>query len=121
MEPEQINLKSTVINELNTLPGLILVKGGDIYTKRQQIEEWKLALKVKESTILNIVESEGLLSNKEKREAESNRRLKEDTEYQNQKILTDNLKIEIDNLALNLEYINNKFRAAKALSRLLGE
>jgi len=120
-EQDNLNIKSQVRKDLTDLPTTIMIKGKEIYDARHSLEEKKLAIKTKEAAAYNIVEAEGTFSNVAKREAERDRRLLEDVGHQAVKTEMDNLKIAIDNMALNLEYINNRFSAAKALSRILGD
>ena len=123
---ERHEIENEMVENLQKLPTLIKEKSTELYNKRQQYEEKKYALKNLElgvkAKVADAVRPDGKprYSNAQKREAVTELRLRSMREYQELSTRVNNLKIDIDYLALQLEFCKNKFSAAKALARLLG-
>ena len=118
-------MKEEIITQLGKLPELINSKGKELLEKRQIYDELKLSLKTIEVITLSGIESDKdendkpKFSNESKRKIELDNRLKINAEYQEKTVLVDNLKISINNLDLELEFCNNRFKSARAIAGLL--
>lgn len=119
--------ESELIKTLSEYPKLIMEKGSAIWKLKQEHEETKLNLKVFETnTLLAVAQvkdrnDKPVFSNDLKREAETERRLSENSSFIALKKRVKEQEIEIVEQQLGLEFVNNTFGAAKALSKFMGE
>jgi len=117
--------KDKLIEHLEKLPEVINEKAEEIYNKRQVYEEQKMVLKTTELrtgiAVADEVDETGKskFSNATKREVETAERLKTNQQYKNLVTESENLKNDIGTLSLQLDFLRNKFSAAKSLVRLL--
>ena len=121
------SLKSNVMNVLEEMPTAINTKAKIIYEDKKKYEEMMLALKSYELTIKQQVEAEkddagkAKYSNAEKRQIETDMRLAKSNEYLSMDRAAKDLKNEIDINAIQLEYLNNQFKAARSMALLMGD
>lgn len=121
------NPKDEIINDLQRLPEEILAKTQELYLKRRENDELSLLMKQIESSTMLEVDSalddngKKKFSNAEKRQAESESRLKSHSNYQNYAGNSDALKKQIDELSMKLEFVSNKFKAARAMALIIGD
>lgn len=125
-EPEDIAKENQLITDLNSLPEDIRVMGAGLHQKRKKLAEIELLMAQIGGKISIEVSNEkdengkNRYSNAEKREAEVEDRLSKHNDYQGYRITIENLKEEIAQDSLNLEFFNNRFKAARALALLAG-
>lgn len=118
---------NTVRDDLLNLPLTILDKTNQLIGTKKKKEEFDFFIKKTESKTTRDVEYEldsngkPKFSNSDKRKLEVELRLSNNPDYQSILTYVDALKKEMDELSLQLEFINNKFKAARALALIIGD
>jgi hypothetical protein len=119
-------MKEEIKNDLVRMPEEIRSKGAELLLKRAERDELSLVLKQQEASVIVQVEKEyeetknKELSNATKRQAEAEARLSKDNDFTAKKEQLKQTEKDIQELSLNLEFINNKFKSARALALLIG-
>lgn len=113
--------KEQMIKELMDLPQMIRNQTIKVQNAEWELAELKTAIKAYEFAKYNEVEAEGKekWSSKEKREAETNSRLGKDENYQVQVKQAEKDKVSLDDMRLDLEYMNNRFKALRSVSLIM--
>jgi len=127
-EPEQRTrpTPSELIEELQRLPDLIYQRGAEVYGKRKEYDMLTLENDAIAAELMSLVEAEvnavgkPLYSNLSKRQAEVDRRLKDDVVCNARRLSLETLRKEIDDMNLKIEFYNNRFKACRAIALLLG-
>jgi len=120
-------MKEEIKNDLVRLPEEILKKGADLLRIRAERDEIELIVKNREQAVLAKIEAEyeetkdKNLSNIGKRQAEANKRLLEDEQANIDSERLKKIDKDIKETSLQLEFLNNKFKSARALALLMGE
>lgn len=118
-------LRKEVIDDLKSIPQILNDKATSLYAQKQLYDETKLVLKTIERNTYLQVEAElddnakPRFSNDTKRKAETESRLREDENYQAQSVMAESLRKELDAMQQQIDFIVNRFRAARALSRII--
>ena len=124
--PNLTDVKDQVTNDLLNLPQIILDKGNELLRLRTERDELTLIVKSQENSMLSEIDKEydekkdKDLSTISKRQAKAETRLKASDEYILRKKKLEKLDKDIKIVSINLEFINNKFKSARALALLLG-
>ena len=119
-------LKSKLIHDLQALPEAINSKTKIIYEDRKHYNELELAMRLAEQRTMAEVTAETTPegkkkhSNAELRQIECDNRLAGNNDYNATKRTAEKLKEEIDLNSIELEFLNNNFKAARAMALLVG-
>jgi hypothetical protein len=119
--------KQELIADLLVLPESINTISNKLYDQRKHNDEVLLQIKNIENKLYMDVDSEvdssgkKIYSNDLKRKAELDNRLKNHANHQSYVLQQESLKENIDNMQLALEFLNNRFKAVRAISLLVGD
>lgn len=121
----KVSLKTELLKKLSILPEAIKKLAYETYDKNKEYETININLKNIELATYNIVESESIdgkkiFSNESKRKIETDIRLTKDKNYQEFNLKAETLKKEIDSQRIELEFLNNSFKSARAITLILG-
>ena len=121
-----IALKSKLKDDLLKLPDIIIQLGTVVYQQRKEVENLnEIIRQVEKKTALDVAmatddNGKKKYSNSEIRESEAINRLNNDMDYQGVVLGAKELRDKIDNNAVQLEFLNNSFKSARALALLIG-
>jgi hypothetical protein len=117
--------KEDIINELVKLPDAINEQVLELYKTKKMLDEKNLVIKQNELLVIKqvaeAVDDNGkpLYSNQLKRDVQCDIMLKENSNYLQLIEERDQLKNEVDRLNINLEFVNNRFKSIRAITKLL--
>ena len=120
-------LKQTIMNDLTKLPVVLDEKATQLLSLKTQLEELKFNVKLVEQKTMEYIEAQvdedgkKAYPNITKRQTATDKRLAVDEQHQTNMAMMNNLRVQIDNLTLQHQFAQNKFSAAKSMSRIVGD
>ena len=114
-------LKSSTLGDLQRLPQVILNSSTKLLMCKKEVEALAVTLESMEETYTKQILDSGLYSNQAKRDLELKERLGRNDNYKQYRSEVENLKKQVGEEALRLDFYNNKFKAARAIASLIGD
>ena len=113
-------MNKEIIGELDKLPQTLLEKATLMLQNKYKIDEYNLILAKLNNETYSEVCKDKTFSNENKRKIEVNKRLDENAEYT--VVHNDYTKLvkETRDEQLRIDFLNNRFKALQAMSRLMG-
>ena len=109
-----------MVNELETISVTIDKFQRQLYLLKQQKDETTLVMKSIEKDIVREVNADIQYKNAAQRKDAIEEQLEKDETYLNRNAAHESAKKEVDDLVLNLEFVQNRFKSLRAIAYIIG-